>query len=412
VDFTGTGNSIDSRNPAALRLISDSLRYWVEEFHVDGFRFDLATTLAREDDGFDPRGGFLDIVRQDPVLAQVKLIAEPWDLGEGGYQVGRFPAGWSEWNGRYRDTMRSYWRGDGGVIGEVASRLSGSSDLYAAGGRKPHASVNFITAHDGFTLHDLVSYNDKHNEANGDNGDNGGDGETHNGSWNCGVEGPTSDPAIIALRELQKRNLLATLMFSQGVPMLVAGDEFGRTQQGNNNAYCQDTALSWFDWDLLERHADICRFVKALVEFRQRRAVVRNKEALSLNQLLRRAKLHWHGVALHEPDWNDYSHSLAFTFESHGGGFRMHGMLNAYWQPLTFALPPVAADGPRWRKGIDTALTAPDDIRPLHEAPVIPADHLIVQPRSVVVLAQMVDASGHSTGSGQGSHESRVAEDQ
>ena len=274
VDFTGTGNSIDSRNPAALRLISDSLRYWVEEFHVDGFRFDLATTLAREDDGFDPRGGFLDIVRQDPVLAQVKLIAEPWDLGVGGYQVGRFPAGWSEWNGRYRDTMRSYWRGDGGVIDEVASRLSGSSDLYAAGGRKPHASVNFITAHDGFTLHDLVSYNDKHNEANGDNGV---DGETNNGSWNCGVEGPTSDPAIIALRELQKRNLLATLMFSQGVPMLVAGDEFGRTQQGNNNAYCHDNELSWLNWDFGPAAEELLSFVKRLTQLRREHPLFRRR---------------------------------------------------------------------------------------------------------------------------------------
>ena len=247
VDYTGTGNTLSTQHPIALRLIFDSLRYWVSEMHVDGFRFDLATTLAREQHAFDHFGAFLDIARQDPVLSQVKLIAEPWDLGEGGYQVGGFPPGWSDWNGRYRDAVRSYWKGDGGLVGELASRLSGSSDIFAPGGRGPTASINFITAHDGFTLRDLVSYNDKHNEANGEDNH---DGESHNRSWNCGVEGPTDDPAIRALRRRQMRNFLATLFFSQGVPMLVAGDETGRTQGGNNNAYCQDNEISWLRWDL------------------------------------------------------------------------------------------------------------------------------------------------------------------
>ncbi|HLW12146.1 MAG TPA: glycogen debranching protein GlgX, partial [Casimicrobiaceae bacterium] len=246
VDYTGTGNTLNTVHPATLRLIFDSLRYWVTEMHVDGFRFDLASTLAREARAFDPFGSFLDIARQDPVLSQVKLIAEPWDLAEGGYQVGSFPPGWSDWNGRYRDAVRAYWKGDGGLVGELASRLSGSSDLFAHGGRSPSASINFITAHDGFTLRDLVSYNDKHNEANLE--DNR-DGEAHNLSWNCGVEGATDDPAVLALRAQQMRNFIATLFFSQGVPMLAAGDEMGRTQGGNNNAYCQDNATSWLDWN-------------------------------------------------------------------------------------------------------------------------------------------------------------------
>jgi len=245
LDFTGTGNTLDMRHPAAMQLLMDSLRYWVNGMHVDGFRFDLASALARELHEVDRLGAFFDILRQDPVLSRVKLIAEPWDLGEGGYQVGNFPPGWAEWNDKYRDTMRAYWKGDGGLIGEFARRLTGSSDLYGRSGRLPHASINFVTAHDGFTLHDLVSYNDKHNESNLE--DNR-DGHNHNLSWNCGVEGPTDDPAINALRARQKRNLLATLLLSQGVPMLLAGDEIGRTQRGNNNAYCQDNATSWIDW--------------------------------------------------------------------------------------------------------------------------------------------------------------------
>ena len=273
-DYTGTGNSLDSRNPAVLRMIADSLRYWVEEFHIDGFRFDLATTLARENPEFDIRGGFLNIMRQDPALAGVKLIAEPWDTADGGYQVGGFPVGWSEWNGKYRDALRSYWKGDGGIISEVASRLSGSSDLFAGSGRGPSASINFITAHDGFTLQDLVSYNDKHNEANGEDGR---DGESNNRSWNCGVEGPTDDEQINQLRERQKRNLLATLLFSQGVPMLVAGDEFGRSQQGNNNAYCQDNEVSWLNWDYGGGGEALIEFVSTLTRLRREHPLFRRR---------------------------------------------------------------------------------------------------------------------------------------
>ena len=273
-DYTGTGNTLDATHPRVLQLIMDSLRYWVEEMHVDGFRFDLATSLAREAHDFDRRGGFLDAVRQDPVLAQVKLIAEPWDLGEGGYQVGGFPSPWSEWNGKYRDAVRAYWKGEGGLIGELASRLTGSSDLYGprASDRRPYASVNFVTAHDGFTLHDLVSYNVKHNEANQENNQ---DGDSNSHSWNCGVEGPTDDAAILDLRARQKRNFLATLLLSQGVPMLVAGDEIGRTQLGNNNAYCQDNAMSWIDWARSPADLQLLEFVRRLVQLRRDHPVFR-----------------------------------------------------------------------------------------------------------------------------------------
>src|SRR4051812_12242685 len=245
MDYTGTGNSLNVRHPQALQLIMDSLRYWVTEMHVDGFRFDLAATLARELHAVDRLSAFFDLIHQDPVVSNVKLIAEPWDVGEGGYQVGNFPPNWSEWNGKYRDCVRDYWKGSEQTLGEFASRLTGSSDLYETTGRKPFASINFLTAHDGFTLHDLVSYNDKHNEANGEGNK---DGESHNRSWNCGAEGPSEDPEVNALRQRQKRNFLATLLLSQGIPMLLGGDEIGRTQQGNNNAYCQDTEISWLNW--------------------------------------------------------------------------------------------------------------------------------------------------------------------
>src|SRR5437660_1562389 len=250
-DYTGTGNSLNMRHPHVLQLIMDSLRYWVMEMHVDGFRFDLAATLARELHDVDRLAAFFDLVQQDPVLSQVKLIAEPWDVGEGGYQVGNFPGLWTEWNGKYRDTVRDYWRGEPATMGEFASRLTGSSDLYEATGRRPGASINFVVAHDGFTLNDLVSYNQKHNEANGE--DNR-DGESHNRSWNCGVEGPTDDPDILELRRRQMRNFWATLLVSQGTPMIAHGDEFGRTQNGNNNVYCQDSQLSWMDWSLADKN--------------------------------------------------------------------------------------------------------------------------------------------------------------
>ncbi len=273
-DYTGCGNTLNMMHPRVLQLIMDSLRYWVLEMHVDGFRFDLASALARELHEVDRLGAFFDIIHQDPVLSQVKLIAEPWDLGEGGYQVGNFPVGWTEWNGKYRDAVRAYWKGEGGLIGDLAYRLTGSSDLYSHNGRRPYASINFVTAHDGFTLHDLVSYNEKHNQANLE--DNR-DGESHNQSWNCGAEGPTDDPAVLALRERQKRNLLATLFLSQGVPMLVAGDEMGRTQQGNNNAYCQDSPISWVDWELQPQQRELLAFVQDLIRLRKAHPLLRRR---------------------------------------------------------------------------------------------------------------------------------------
>ncbi|ROZ48642.1 glycogen debranching enzyme GlgX [Rhodococcus sp. WS3] len=274
MDYTGTGNSLNARHPHTLQLIMDSLRYWVTEMHVDGFRFDLASTLARELHDVDRLSAFFDLVQQDPVVSQVKLIAEPWDIGEGGYQVGNFPGLWTEWNGKYRDTVRDYWRGEPATLGEFASRLTGSSDLYEATGRRPGASINFVIAHDGFTLHDLVSYNEKHNEANGENNN---DGESHNRSWNCGVEGPTDDPEILELRARQSRNILATLMLSQGTPMLAHGDEMGRTQLGNNNVYCQDSELSWMDWSLAETNADLVEFTKRAIALRAKNPVFRRR---------------------------------------------------------------------------------------------------------------------------------------
>jgi isoamylase len=274
MDYTGTGNTLNMRHPRVLQLIMDSLRYWVTEMHVDGFRFDLAAALARELHEVDRLSAFLDIIHQDPTLANVKLIAEPWDVGEGGYQVGNFPVRWTEWNGKYRDVVRSVWKGEGGLIGELAYRLTGSSDLYAHNGRRPYASINFVTAHDGFTLEDLVSYNEKHNEANGE--DNR-DGESNNRSWNCGVEGPTEDPAILALRARQKRNFLATLFVSQGVPMVLHGDEMGRTQRGNNNAYCQDNELSWLDWSLRAKNEPLMALVQRLSELRRAHPMLRRR---------------------------------------------------------------------------------------------------------------------------------------
>ncbi len=277
-DTTGTGNSLLMRSPHVLQLIMDSLRYWVTEMHVDGFRFDLAATLARQFHEVDRLSAFFDLVQQDPVVSQVKLIAEPWDVGDGGYQVGQFPPLWTEWNGKYRDTVRDFWRGEPGTLGEFASRITGSSDLYAHSNRKPIASINFVTAHDGFTMRDLVSYNDKHNEANGEGN---ADGEGHNRSWNCGAEGPTNDEGVSVLRARQARNLLATLLLSQGVPMLAHGDELGRTQQGNNNGYCQDNPLTWVDWDLDEERTGLLEFTRRLVALRRGHPVFRRRRFLA-----------------------------------------------------------------------------------------------------------------------------------
>ncbi len=274
-DFSGCGNTLNMQHPRVLQLLMDSLRYWVTEMHVDGFRFDLASALARELFEVNRLSAFFDVLRQDPVLSQVKLIAEPWDLGSGGYQVGNFPVGWAEWNDKYRDTMRAYWKGDGGLIGEFAQRFTGSSDLYNRSSRKPYASINFIAAHDGFTLADLVSYNDKHNEANGE--DNR-DGHNHNLSWNCGVEGPTEDAGVLALRARQQRNFIATLMLSQGVPMLLAGDEIGRSQGGNNNAYCQDSPIGWIDWNTTPAQQSLLKFTQRLIELRRDHPVFRRRD--------------------------------------------------------------------------------------------------------------------------------------
>ncbi len=367
VDFTGCGNTLNMQSPHVLQLIMDSLRYWVREMHVDGFRFDLASTLARELFEVDRLAAFFDIVHQDPVLSEVKLIAEPWDLGEGGYQVGNFPVLWTEWNGKYRDSVRRFWRGDGGTVSEMGTRLSGSNDLYAQSGRRPYASINFITAHDGFTLHDLVSYNDKHNDANLEENR---DGENNNMSWNCGAEGPTDDADITATRERQKRNLLATLLLSQGVPMISHGDELGRTQRGTNNAYCQDNELTWIDWDLTKEQKDLLEFTSMLVHVR------RSEPALTRRQYFQGRGIRGSGVkdvAWLAPDgremddeaWNaDFVKSLGMLLAGNAieevdergetiTGDTLLVLLNAHSAAVPFALP--ALEGERqWLRIVDT----------------------------------------------------------
>jgi glycogen operon protein len=382
-DYTGCGNTLNANHPIVRRLIQDSLRYWVSQMHVDGFRFDLASILSRDEEGrLLPNPPVLWDIESDPLLAGTKLIAEAWDAA-GLYQVGSFIGErWQEWNGRFRDDVRRFLRGDTGSVSGVASRILGSPDIYGHEEREAEQSINFVTCHDGFTLNDLVSYNHKHNEANGENNRDGSD---DNLSWNCGVEGPTDDPMVEALRNRQVKNFFALGLLAAGTPMLLMGDEVRRTQRGNNNAYCQDSDISWFDWSLLERHGDIHRFVRALNRFHQRRDIVA-EGTLSLNQLLRRAHIEWHGVALNRPDWSNHSHSLAVTLRSLRGSFLLHAMLNAYWEPLTFELPPVSAE-PRWRRCIDTALDSPDDICPWESAPVVRQATYEVQPRSVVVLA-------------------------
>jgi isoamylase len=366
MDFTGCGNTLNMTHPRTLQLIMDSLRYWIQEMHVDGFRFDLASALARELSEVDRLGSFFDIIHQDPVISQVKLIAEPWDLGEGGYQVGNFPSLWAEWNGIYRDTVRAYWKGDEGQVGSMGHRLTGSSDLYGRGGRRPYASINFVTAHDGFTLEDLVSYNDKHNEANGE--DNR-DGHDHNLSWNCGVEGPTDDVKILALRERQKRNLLATLLLSQGVPMLSGGDEIGRTQRGNNNAYCQDNELSWHDWALDGRRKALLAFTRRLVRLRREHPVLRRRQFFYGRAIYSDLKdLTWFrpdGREMTETDWQNPG-TRAFALRLAGDtidevderGERIVDdtlliLVNGFWEPLGFVLP-AHKSGVRWEALLDT----------------------------------------------------------
>jgi glycogen operon protein len=368
VDYTGCGNTLNMRHPRVLQLIMDSLRYWVLEMHVDGFRFDLASTLARELHAVDRLSAFFDIIHQDPVLSQVKLIAEPWDLGEGGYQVGNFPVGWAEWNGKYRDTVRRFWRGEGGGVSELATRLAGSSDLYEWSGRRPHASINFVTAHDGFTLHDLVSYNHKHNEANGEGNRDGTD---ENISWNCGVEGPTEDPAVRALRQQQMRNLLATLLLSQGVPMICGGDEIARTQRGNNNAYCQDNELSWFSWTLGPEEADLMAFLRHLIALRRSQPVLRRRRffqgrAIHGDDVTDIAWFLPMGRVMDERSWEAksvralgvyLSGSEIAEVDEHGD--RIHGdtlyiAFNGAPERVRFVLPRHAPEQ-RWERLLDTA---------------------------------------------------------
>ena len=375
MDFTGCGNTFNMTNPRVLQLIMDSLRYWILQMHVDGFRFDLASTLARELHEVNKLGAFFDIIHQDPVISQVKLIAEPWDLGEGGYQVGNFPVLWSEWNGRYRDSVRRFWKGDGGVVSDFATRFCGSSDLYEWSSRRPHASINFITCHDGFTLHDIVSYNDKHNEANGDENR---DGTSDNLSWNCGVEGPTDDAAINALREKKKRSFLATLLFSQGVPMLLAGDELGHTQHGNNNTYCQDNEITWLHWDLTPEQQSLLKTARQMVRIFHEEPVFHRRRF-------------FHGKAIHgaeapEIDWLDpsggemsseawqasYVRCLGVMLaggkidvDEHGEAIRGDSIVilfNAdHANEIPFVLPKAKEGGP-WELAFDTARPNPDDI--------------------------------------------------
>jgi isoamylase len=394
-DTTGTGNSLLMRHPHVLQLIMDSLRYWVTEMHVDGFRFDLAATLARQFHEVDKLSAFFDLIQQDPVISQVKLIAEPWDVGDGGYQVGNFPPLWTDWNGKYRDTVRDFWRGEPSTLGEFASRLTGSSDLYEHSGRKPIASINFVTAHDGFTLRDLVSYNDKHNEANGEGGR---DGESHNRSWNCGEEGPSKDPVVRGLRLRQQRNFLATLLLSQGVPMIAHGDEIGRTQQGNNNVYCQDNELAWVDWDLDDDQQSLYAFAAAVSRLRREHPVFRRRRFFAgsadhggQSELGDIAWFQPSGEPMGESAWGDgearkvmvflNGHAIP-TMDSRGRRVLDDDFLvifNADHQEDIFVVPD-GQWGEGWVAEIDTGAEEVDT------APHEPGDKLTVQPRSVVVL--------------------------
>ena len=396
-DTTGTGNSLLMRSPAVLQLIMDSLRYWVTEMHVDGFRFDLASTLARQFHEVDKLSAFFDIIHQDPVLSQVKLIAEPWDVGDGGYNVGGFPALWSEWNGKYRDTVRDFWRGEPSTLGEFASRITGSSDLYQHAGRTPVASINFVTAHDGFTLRDLVSYNEKHNEANLEGN---ADGDNNNRSWNCGAEGPTDDPAINELRQRQTRNFLATVLFSQGVPMICHGDEMGRTQGGNNNAYCQDNEISWVNWDLSEQDNDLLEFTRTMMWLRRDHPVLRRRRFFTgdaghggESEL---GEIEWltpAGESMTDQDWTTWYARAMMVFlngeaiaEPDERGQRIVDdsflvLINASDEDITFTLP---GEGyaPTWKVALDTAPAVDGDSDPILAAD----DTVVVEARSMLFL--------------------------
>ncbi|HYR78539.1 MAG TPA: glycogen debranching protein GlgX [Candidatus Dormibacteraeota bacterium] len=372
MDYTGCGNTLNMRHPRALQLLMDSLRYWVTEMHVDGFRFDLAAALARELHEVDRLGAFFDIIHQDPTLSQVKLIAEPWDLGEGGYQVGNFPVLWSEWNGRYRDCVRDYWRGSDQSLAEFASRLTGSSDLYESSGRRPYASINFLTAHDGFTLTDLVSYNERHNEKNGEENR---DGEANNRSWNCGFEGPTEDPKVNVLRVRQKRNFIATLFLSLGVPMLLGGDEFGRSQRGNNNAYCQDNEISWLDWDNID--TEQLEFTRKIIEFYKQHPLFRRRRwfqgrSIRGNDVRDLAWFRPDGEEMSDEDWGvSFAKSLGVFISGDeipsldAAGRRIlddsfYVVFNAHWEPVEFTLPSERW-GQGWSRVLDTSNGGPTE---------------------------------------------------
>jgi len=395
-DFTGCGNTLNMRHPRSLQLVMDSLRYWVLEMHVDGFRFDLASALARELHDVDRLAAFFDIILQDPVLCQVKLIAEPWDLGEGGYQVGNFPVLWSEWNGKYRDAVRDYWRGTGQTLAEFASRFTGSSDLYGPSRRQPHASINFVTCHDGFTLQDLVSYRAKHNEANGENNR---DGDTNNRSWNCGAEGSTNDPIVNLTRERQKRNFLATLFLSQGVPMLLGGDEIGRSQHGNNNGYCLDSEISWFDWEHADR--DLLEFTRRLIDLHKKHPVFRRRRWFQGRAI--------HGEGVHDlgwfkPDGEEMSAEDWQTGFAKSIGVFLNGeaipspgpmgerivddsfyiLFNAHDEQLPFVLP--SRDGGGWMKVLDTSELVPNSESKIFK----PGEALLVYARSLLLMRLVV----------------------
>ena len=390
-NYSGCGNTLNANNPIVRRLISDSIHYWVREMHVDGFRFDLASILSRDERGCpleDPP--LLWDIETDPSLAGIKLIAEAWDAA-GLYQVGSFIGdSWKEWNGRFRDDVRSFLRGDAGSVSRFASRLMASPDIYGHQEREPEQSINFVACHDGFTLNDLVSYDDKHNEPNGEENRDGTD---HNLSWNCGVEGPTDDPAVEALRNRQVKNFLAVTLLALGAPMLQMGDEVRRSQGGNNNAYCQDNETGWFDWGLLERHADVHRFVRLLVAARLKRDLAVYDPDLTLNQLIRQARFEWHGVRLGEPDWGDNSHSIAVTAWSMRGRVVFHLMVNAWRESLSFELPPVGKmPGEGWHRWIDTSLASPDDIVLFEDSPIVAGGAYELPPHALAVLLALVPA--------------------
>jgi isoamylase len=384
-NYSGTGNTLNTNHPSVRRMILDSIRYWVQEMHVDGFRFDLASILARDSNGnVMPDPPVLLDIESDPELAGIKMIAEAWDAA-GLYQVGSFVGdSWKEWNGRFRDDIRGFLRGDHGSLRLFADRWLGSVEIYRHEEREAEQSVNFVTCHDGFTLNDLVSYNHKHNEANSENNRDGAD---DNRSWNCGIEGPTDDPEIERLRNRQIKNFFTVTMLSLGLPMFVMGDELRRTQHGNNNAYCQDNESNWFDWSLATKHADVHRFAKLLIARRVLRHAGPERERMTLTQLISSATKNWHGVKLNEPDWSDHSHSIAFSAELKREGQLLYFIFNAYWEPLEFELPRTEqAEGGCWKRWIDTSLQMPHDIVPWQEAPSISAHSYLTGPRSVVVL--------------------------